>query len=139
MQKLQKMLNIVLKCFFSFFVFFNLKKIFRRKKAGLNKISITRSIILFYTQKMWWKVSLQKRLWSPIVGFWRFKLYRKWQKGCTISSCCILDNDTIKWFLINWGQDKNTQGVHEHSKFWENVTACWVTLWTTNTYSLMDC
>ena len=30
----------------------------------------------------------------------------------------FLGNDTKKWFLTNSGRDNNTQGVHEHSKFW---------------------
>ena len=72
-------------------------------------------------------------------GLWRFKLHWKWPKGCIISSCWFLGNDSKKWFLINWGQDNNTQGVHEHSKFWKNVTVRWVRLWTTNKYLFMDC
>ena len=69
------------------------------------------------------------------MGLWRFKLHRKWIKGCTISSFCFLGNGTKKWFLTNWGWNKNILGVHEHSKFWKKFTARWVRLWTTNKYS----
>ena len=44
-------------------------------------------------------------LWS---GLWRFKLHRKWPKGCTISPCCFSSNHTKKWFLTYWGRDNNT-------------------------------
>ena len=74
-----------------------------------------------------------------VVGIWAFKLHQKRPKGCPISSCCLLGNDTKKWFLANWGRENNTQGVHEHSKFRKNFTVCWVRLWTTNKYSFMEC
>ena len=69
----------------------------------------------------------------------RFKLHPKLPKGCTISSCCSSDNDTKKWFLTNWGQGSNTQGVHEHCKFSKNLIVRWVRLRTTNKYSFMEC
>ena len=57
-----------------------------------------------------------------------FKLHRKWPKGCAISSCWFLGNDTKKWFLNNWEQDNNTQGLHKHSKFRKNFTVHWIRL-----------
>ena len=43
-------------------------------------------------------------------------------KGCTISSCCFLGNDTKKGFLTNWDRDDNTQGVDKYRKFWKDFT-----------------
>ena len=71
------------------------------------------------------------------MWLWRFKLYRKWPKSCTLSFFCFSGNCIKEWFLTNWGRDNNTQGVHERSKFWKNFTIRWVRLWTTNKYSFM--
>ena len=68
-----------------------------------------------------------------VSRLWRFKLHRKWRKGCPISSCCFLGNNTKKWFLTNWGRDTDTQGVHEHSKFWKKFTIRWVKIYVQQT------
>ena len=58
-------------------------------------------------------------------------------KMCTMLTCCFLGNDTKRWFLTNWGQDNNTQGVHEHCKLWKKFIVRWVRLWTTSKHEFL--
>ena len=41
----------------------------------------------------------------------------------------FLGNNTQKWFFTDLDQDNNTQGTHEHNKFWRAFSAHWVLLW----------
>lgn len=41
----------------------------------------------------------------------------------------FLGNNAQKWFFTDLDQDNNTQGTHEHNKFWRAFSAHWVLLW----------
>ena len=58
-----------------------------------------------------------------------FTLHRKWRNCCTTTSRSFLGNNAQKWFFTDLDQDKNTQGTHEHNKFWGVFSAHWVLLW----------
>ena len=75
---------------------------------------------------------------KQIVGALTFWTSSKVTKGHH-TILLFLGNDTKKWFLTNWDQDNNIQGVHEDSNFWKNFTVRWARLWTTSKYSFIEC
>ena len=130
-------INLYIRKFFVFFflTFFSyiqkclktLAKYYQEKK-GKTTSKLVKDIKIFLRKKrkvkttMWswtYKDLSEDEIQKFYSGPWCFKFHWKWPNGYTISSPCLLGGDTKKWFLTNWGQDNNTQNVHEHSKVWK--------------------